>query len=73
MNRFRLQVKVWFQNRRMKWRHSRETKIEKHRNAKLCTKQSTDNAALIDNESSLDSNSCSSSDEKTSEIDVVAE
>lgn len=57
----------------MKWRHSRETKFEKQRNPKSCTKQSTDNVEQIDNESSLDSNSCSSSDEKTSEIDVVAE
>ncbi|XP_037041170.1 homeobox protein H2.0-like [Bradysia coprophila] len=56
------QVKVWFQNRRMKWRHTREAKLNQDKSAngsKKCEDQ------LNDNETS------SSSDED--EIDVVAE
>lgn len=56
------QVKVWFQNRRMKWRHTREAKLNQDKSvngAKKCDDQANDNETS------------SSSDED--EIDVVAE
>ncbi|XP_055326540.1 homeobox protein H2.0 [Sitodiplosis mosellana] len=65
------QVKVWFQNRRMKWRHSRqETKVDKNRAGKTENKEDG-----IDQDipcgSSAESDSCSSDD--GNEIDIEAE
>lgn len=69
-----LQVKVWFQNRRMKWRHSRDTKSDKTRSAKVRSTDSTnDNVDRMHSESSTDDEISCSSDEANSEIDVVAE
>lgn len=62
-------MKVWFQNRRMKWRHTRETKLghpqHTHGDAKLAAGQSAADDHRKHDETS------SSSDED--EIDVVAE
>ncbi|KAJ6635444.1 Homeobox protein H2.0 [Pseudolycoriella hygida] len=56
------QVKVWFQNRRMKWRHTREAKLNQDKSAN-CSKKCDDQ--LNDNETSSSS--------EDDEIDVVAE
>lgn len=65
-----IKVKVWFQNRRMKWRHSKlETKSDKKRTHNIGTKECTGNTDPCD--SSLNSDSCSSDDE--TEIDIEAE
>lgn len=63
-------MKVWFQNRRMKWRHSKlEAKTEKNRTLKIETKECNENPEPCD--SSLNSDSCSSDNE--TEIDIEAE
>lgn len=67
-------MKVWFQNRRMKWRHSRDTKSDKARSVKA---RATDNASdIVDpahSECSTDDETSCSSDGANSDIDVVAE
>lgn len=68
------QVKVWFQNRRMKWRHSRDTKTDKARSAKARpTDNASDNGDPAHSECSTDDETSCSSDEANSDIDVVAE
>lgn len=63
-------MKVWFQNRRMKWRHSKlETKLDKSKTSKTEIKDEDETPDQCD--SSLDSESCSSDDEN--EIDIEAE
>lgn len=63
-------MKVWFQNRRMKWRHSKlETKVDKNRAHNIEAKECAENPDPCD--SSLNSDSCSSDDE--TEIDIEAE
>lgn len=72
---FRLKVKVWFQNRRMKWRHSKqESKTDKNRTVKTEIKNDDDEEeedANIPVASSAESDSFSSEDEN--EIDIEAE
>lgn len=61
-------MKVWFQNRRMKWRHSKqESKLDKNKTVKTENKndENPDNC-----DSSIESDSCSSDDEH--EIDIEA-
>lgn len=71
----KLQVKVWFQNRRMKWRHTKETKLDKTRKAERKI-ESTVVPGNVErdylSDSSTDSGSCSS-DEGKHDIDVVTE
>lgn len=63
-------MKVWFQNRRMKWRHSKlETKTDKNRTQNIDAKECTETPDPCD--SSLNSDSCTSDDE--TEIDIEAE
>lgn len=57
-----LKVKVWFQNRRMKWRHTRETKINQEKSA---------SGSITRDMEDIKHETSSSSDED--EIDVVAE
>lgn len=60
-------MKVWFQNRRMKWRHTRETKINQEK-ANSGDASSTNCARDLDD---IKHETSSSSDED--DIDVVAE
>lgn len=63
-------MKVWFQNRRMKWRHTKfEAKSDKNRAQNAEAKESNGNLDPCD--SSINSDSCSSDDE--TEIDIEAE
>lgn len=65
-----LKVKVWFQNRRMKWRHSKlESKSEKNRITKAENKDDDEHPDHC--ESSLESDTSSSDGEN--EIDIEAE
>lgn len=67
-------VKVWFQNRRMKWRHSRqESKGDKSRSTEPENKEENDDQDMPENHcgSSCESDSCTSDDEN--EIDIEAE
>ncbi|XP_031626443.1 homeobox protein H2.0-like [Contarinia nasturtii] len=65
------QVKVWFQNRRMKWRHSRqETKSDKNRAPKTENNEENDDQDMACG-SSAESDSCTSDDDN--EIDIEAE
>lgn len=77
-----LQVKVWFQNRRMKWRHTREAKHDHHAdkatahpNAAGCAGDAVSTRGDHQHESDdvdlVKHETSSSSDED--EIDVVAE
>lgn len=65
-------MKVWFQNRRMKWRHSKqESKTDKNRSAKTDSKDDDEEDPNIPGASSAESDSFSSDDEN--EIDIEAE
>lgn len=71
---FRAQVKVWFQNRRMKWRHTRETKLGAEKKINRQTNNIGDETTNATSEDDDADDLCSgegSSDED--EIDVVAE
>lgn len=66
-----IQVKVWFQNRRMKWRHAKlETKTDKNRTQKIEARECNENPDPCD--SSVNSDDSGSSDDET-EIDIEAE
>lgn len=63
-------MKVWFQNRRMKWRHTRETKLGHPQHTHGDAKLAAAGPSAADDHRKHDETS-SSSDED--EIDVVAE
>lgn len=66
-----LQVKVWFQNRRMKWRHTRENKLGGNSAQMPGSKPSAAVGSVCGDDLKHETDSNSSSDED--EIDVVAE
>lgn len=62
---------MWFQNRRMKWRHSRqETKSDKNRASKTENNEDNDDQDMACG-SSAESDSCTTDDDN--EIDIEAE
>lgn len=67
-------VKVWFQNRRMKWRHTRETKLNADKQIKCAANgvsDETTNATSEDDDADELCSADGTSDDD--EIDVVAE
>lgn len=67
----RFQVKVWFQNRRMKWRHSKEAQAQKDKDKEpdVCASESGTREAKepLESECESDGRSECESDEATQE------
>lgn len=62
-----LQVKVWFQNRRMKWRHSKEAQAQKDKEKEQCDKTEAESEQKARDESECDT------EQSDSDLDEEAE
>lgn len=69
------QVKVWFQNRRMKWRHSRDAKFLVNKKLKIRVAKNLDGTSGDEGGDDLcsDSGTSNASTDDDDEIDVVTE